>query len=371
MLTVSLTGAAVAVGGLGAATAVLTRATRTAGVVLRSALTAAIGAAGVLILVAIGIRQGRLDAFGAMHAMYLLVTIGLPVTGLGLLARSARADRALSLRVLGVALLAPGAVGLYATHIEPFRLEIDEVTVPVDASRAGDDPIRIAVLADLQTASVGDHERRAISEVLAADADLIVLPGDLFGGSAAEFDRELPALQAELQRLEAPHGVYFVEGDAEHGDRAARALAGSQVRILDGEVVEIEVGDRRLLLGGHALHYTTAAADRTRDQLVDAGGTDAITILVSHRPDTVLHLPSASALDLTIAGHTHGGQVVVPGFGPLITLSQVPRDVARGGLHELDGNRLYVSTGVGMERGQAPQVRLFSRPSIAVLTLTG
>ncbi len=75
-------------------------------------------------------------------------------------------------------------------------------------------------------------------------------------------------------------------------------------------------------------------------------------------------------MDLTVAGHTHGGQVVVPGLGPLLTLSDVPRDVARGGLHEVDGNPVYVSPGVGLERGRAPQVRLFNRPAVAVLTLS-
>jgi predicted MPP superfamily phosphohydrolase len=70
-----------------------------------------------------------------------------------------------------------------------------------------------------------------------------------------------------------------------------------------------------------------------------------------------------------VAGHTHGGQVVVPGFGPLMTMSEVPRDVARGGLHWIDGNPIYVSPGVGMERRQAPQVRLFARPSVGVLEL--
>jgi predicted MPP superfamily phosphohydrolase len=70
-----------------------------------------------------------------------------------------------------------------------------------------------------------------------------------------------------------------------------------------------------------------------------------------------------------VAGHTHGGQVVLPGFGPLMTMSDVPRAAGRGGLHRIDGNAIYVSTGVGLERAQSPQVRLFSRPSIGVLEL--
>lgn len=62
---------------------------------------------------------------------------------------------------------------------------------------------------------------------------------------------------------------------------------------------------------------------------------------------------------------------MVPGFGPIVTLSEVPRGVARGGLGRIDGNRIYVSPGVGLQRGQAPQVRLFAPPAVAVLTLGG
>jgi len=75
----------------------------------------------------------------------------------------------------------------------------------------------------------------------------------------------------------------------------------------------------------------------------------------------------ATGVDLLIAGHTHGGQVVVPGFGPPLTLTSVPREVAAGGLRELDGRRLYVSRGVGMERGWAPPLRLFCAPEVTLL----
>ena len=81
----------------------------------------------------------------------------------------------------------------------------------------------------------------------------------------------------------------------------------------------------------------------------------------------MLQLPADSGIDLVVAGHTHGGQVALPMFGPPLTLSAVPRQVGAGGLHEVRGNPIYVSTGVGMERGQAPQLRFGVRPSVAVL----
>jgi predicted MPP superfamily phosphohydrolase len=254
--------------------------------------------------------------------------------------------------------------------VAPFRLRVDHVRVAVDEARAGSDDVRIAVLADLQTARIGDHERAAIDAVLDADPDIILLPGDLFQGADPAFERELPALRDELRRLEAPGGVFYVRGDTEHTNRADRALEDSGIVILDGEVVEVQVGDRTVLIGGHRLDYTSNEADELRQDLLAAAGGDALTILLAHRPDTVLELPPGAPVDLTVAGHTHGGQVVLPFVGPLITMSSVPRHVARGGLHEVEGNRIYVSPGVGMERAQAPQLRFLSDPTVAILVLT-
>ena len=98
----------------------------------------------------------------------------------------------------------------------------------------------------------------------------------------------------------------------------------------------------------------------------DAG---TVRILMSHRPDTVLGLPADADVDLTVAGHTHGGQISLPVVGPLITLTNVPRAVAAGGVHRVNGNQIYVSPGIGMERGHAPQVRFGVPPTVGIVDL--
>jgi hypothetical protein len=71
-------------------------------------------------------------------------------------------------------------------------------------------------------------------------------------------------------------------------------------------------------------------------------------------------------VDLARAGHTHGGQVALPFFGPPITLSRLPRRYA-GGLNDYQGIPLHVSRGVGMERGTAPQIRFLVPPEVCVV----
>lgn len=335
------------------------------------AVAAAIGAVALVPLFVVG-----LGFFGIVHLAYLGLVVSVPMVGVALGARALATDTVTAPWAAGaIVLVLPAAVGWYATHVEPYRLRVDQVTVAVAVDRTGDDTVRIGVLADLQTDNVTDHERAAVARLLAEQPDLILLPGDLFQGSPEQFADHEDEMRALLGQLRAPHGVYFVRGDTDHGDFADRALQGTDIVILDDETTDISIGDRRIRLGGNRLDYASTSALAVRRALEAPANVPGepddgtIRILVAHRPDAVVDLAPDSRVDLTVAGHTHGGQIVVPGFGPPLTLSGVPRQVGGGGLHDLDGNQIYVSTGVGLERDQAPQIRLFCPPSIGILTL--
>lgn len=332
-------------------------------------MTASVGLATValatFVVLLVGVGWG-LELFGVAHVLYLQATLAVPLLGTGLLLLGWRSGISTAALVVSIALLVPAPIGVWATHIAPFQLRVDRVDVPVTGARDGQGSVRIAVLADLQTTGVGDHERNAVQAILDAQPDVILIPGDLFQADGDVLLTEGPAVRALLAQLSAPSGVYWVEGDADSAARLAAVLPPSITR-LDDRVVEVRVRDRRLRIGGTRLDVATPAAEQVRQDLAEDDG--ALTVLMSHRPDTVLHLPPDAGVDLTVAGHTHGGQIALPWFGPPVTLSKVPREVGAGGLHQVAGNPIYVSTGVGMERGQAPQVRLLVPPSIGVLEL--
>ena len=329
-------------------------------------------------------RTLRMTVFGAISVTYLILVVGLPLVSVAAVVaatvlrrreRAAPRPRAVSRPALVACvvglLLAP--VGFYATHIEPFTLDVERPPpLAVAAERDGEEPITVGVLTDLQTATVGERENQVVTELLAAQPDVILLPGDMVQGDDELFERELPALRALFNRLEAPGGIYLVEGDVDTPwGRMAKMVEGTDVRWLDDEVVTTTVRDRTVTLAGIGVDYRSDDALAAVERLETDPGDSDIRILVSHRPDPVLFLREGSRIDLQVSGHTHGGQVSLPFVGPLMTLSSVPRDIAAGGLNTYEGHPIYVGHGVGLEHGYAPQIRFGVRPNIGVLTITG
>lgn len=334
-------------------------------------LLAPLGAAGlVLAVTAVAAFVKGVDsrAFALFHIAYLGLVVTLPMLGVGLVLVAVARRAVASVAVVGSVLLLAVPIGWYATHWAPYALEVDRATLELPAARAGDDVVRVGVLSDLQTNTIGSYERRVVRTLQALRPDLIVIPGDLFQGDAEQFRATLPAYRELLGSLEAPAGVFVVEGDSETEDRLERLVEGTGIRILDNEVVDLTVGDRQVRLGGNPLRWAPLEGVAVRDDLIGSDD-DAVRLLVAHRPEVVLGLAPDAGIDLVIAGHTHGGQVALPLLGPVITQSPVSRTVARGGLHEVAGNPIYVSTGAGMVRQQAPQIRFLTRPSVGLVTL--
>lgn len=314
------------------------------------------------------ITMGFATRFLTLHLLYLDTFVLLPVVALVLLTRG-RSAVATPVRCACFAALALVPIGIDATFIEPFRLVTERATVEIARERAGVDPIVIAVLGDIQCVEVTDRERDAVARALAAKPDLILIPGDLVQVGSQRLPEILDDFHALLAPLHAPLGVYFVQGDCETKDDAKRLIEGTPARILENEIVELAHGDRRVRLCGVPVTYGSRDSRAAVDRLQSAPGTDDIRIVVSHRPDVIDLLAPNSRIDLVVAAHTHGGQVQIPFFGPPIILSGVPRRVGAGGLHELDGNPIYVSRGIGWEHGHAPRVRFLCAPEVSVLTL--
>ena len=295
------------------------------------------------------------DEFGVLR----LLAYGIFVHGVLLAAgtaalarRSARGARA-AVAALAVVLL---AVGVDAFVIEPRWLTISRVVIP---SAKVTRPLRIVVLADLQMDAFGDYERAALTAAMAERPDLILMPGDYIQqADDARFAAARDALQAHLRAIafSAPLGVYAVQGNIER-PRWTELFQGLPVTVFPVTGT----------LDREELSITGLDLEDSFNETLEIAPSRRFHIVVGHGPDFALGNIQA---DLLVAGHTHGGQVVLPLIGPLITLSKVPRSWAAGTTH-LPGDRtLVVSRGIGMERAHAPRLRFLCRPEIVVIEVT-
>lgn len=270
--------------------------------------------------------------------------------------------------------LAAGAsafgIAFYATRVEPFRLEVTHHVIHSERLSPGvDASLLIAILADLQTDQIGAFEAEVFRTIDELKPDLILLPGDYLQLlDPDEFDDVQPALIELFRSMDhAPRlGIVAVDGDV---DEAARSLRGTGALCLTDQTVQFPE-DHLQIIG---LSTPASRRDLTPGVLAEIDAFEGLTIVCGHAPDH-MNMVLEGRFDkeaVLVAGHTHGGQVSIPGFGPLITLSSIPRWLAAGTLRPWGKTTLLVSRGVGMERGHAPRIRFNCRPQLVVLELVG
>lgn len=260
------------------------------------------------------------------------------------------------------------AAGVWGVAIEPRLLRICRHRIASPRWPRHWPALKVAVLSDLHAAWPhvdGRRIERLVARILAERPDLVLLPGD-FVSTRALFQRPLamPTIAAALAPLtQVPVVATLGNHDYEHGGReVAAALRAVGIEVLYDSASQLPWADGTVQLAG--IPYSGSGRFDPRTALLGLD-LDRPLIVTSHTPDAFPQLPDK--VMLTVAGHTHGGQVVLPGLPPPVTFSRLPRRLARG-LHR-DGERfLYVSAGVGMS---GPPIRFGVPPEIGLLTIGG
>lgn len=276
---------------------------------------------------------------------------------------------------------------------EPWRLEVTRYRIappgwPTDLT------LKLAVLADLHVCDpwMGLARVESIVErtnALGADAVLLLgdyIPGD--GMSRVSEPVPLAAWTGALAALAAPLGTHAVLGnhdwwddaDAQsrrHGPtRVGRALEAAGIPVYDNASCRLAKNGQPFWLAGlgsqWALYPRSGSRRRTLripyegvddlDGTLAAIGDDAPIVLMAHEPDIFAHVPDRVAL--TLSGHTHGGQVQVMGYAPIIP-SRYGRRYAYGHIEE-GARSLVVSGGLGCS---GVPVRFGRPPEIVVVQI--
>jgi uncharacterized protein len=276
----------------------------------------------------------------------------------------------------GIALAGLVTAG-YGAGVEAQSLVVTRYTPALPAWPA-DLKLTVAVIADLHAGGPNmgvAHVRRAIDIANALKPDLILLLGDYFATHRFVTERvPHPVWAAELKRLEAPLGVYAVFGNHDWwhdiaGTRAA--LAKVAIPVLENDAVRLAKDGRRFWLAGLGDQIAYRLGRNHFEGVDDLPATlarvdsDEPVLLMAHEPDIFVDVPARVAL--TIAGHTHGGQIRVPFVWQYLAPSQYGDRFAYGHIVE-DGRHMIVSGGLGTS---GVPIRLGVPPEIVHITLGG
>jgi uncharacterized protein len=258
--------------------------------------------------------------------------------------------------VLGGAAAAIGGTAAYGVVYERHRLGATEATLPVAGLPAALNGLRIALLTDIHhSALVGaDDVRAAVDLTLSLRPDLIVLGGDYVSFA----DRDYVGPVAELLApLKAPQGVFAILGNHDDEKDMPAALVRRGFEVLKDDRTRVTLRGEALELAG--IKFWTRRAPEIYERAVK-NSRDTV-LLLAHDPR---RLTEAATLNIpaVLSGHTHGGQVVLPGVGA-VAKARFP---ILQGLGRQDNTSIFVSRGIGTV--YVP-VRINCPPEVAIITL--
>ena len=281
---------------------------------------------------------------------------------------------------VGLGALAAGAVAAYSLW-EPYRFRLTKHEVPVREGRL------TPTILHLSDTHLRASDRRLVAfleslpEMMGEVPDLVLATGDMIEGDSGI----APVVQA-LARLEARLGRFYVLGSHDYYSSRGPSYGKyfsrhrTPVRAPRNSTGELEAGLREkgwiaLTNSAHAIEtpagtLLVAGVDdphlrRHRVDHIRADGSESLAIGLVHAPDVVSEW-ALNGFDLVRAGHTHGGQVRIPGAGAVVTNCSLPTGLAVG-LNRVGRSWLHVSPGLG--NGRYTPIRFRCPPEATLLRL--
>ena len=257
--------------------------------------------------------------------------------------------------LLGLGLGVATGTAAHGFLYERHHLELSRLRFPVSGLPESLRGFRIGVLTDIHRSKDVPHEMvtRAVSLVMREAPDLILLGGDYVSFGERRYAQ--PAADA-LAPLSAPHGVLAVLGNHDDDRDVPAALAAKGFTVLRD-------ARTRLTLRGEAVDFAGIRfwTYKGIDIAHVLRGALPLTFLLAHTPKRLFEAQQL-AVPAVISGHTHGGQIVLPGIGA-VAAREFP---VVAGVEQRQGTSIFVSRGVGTV--YIP-IRVNCPPEVAILTL--
>lgn len=255
--------------------------------------------------------------------------------------------------------------GIYVVFVERQLL-----TVKKDSLELGENPTQSVKIVQFTDTHLGafyslEQLERAVEQINAQNPDLVVFTGDLFD-VASRFE-EFEGAASLLGKIEASLGKYAIWGNRDYGGGASRVypdlMEAAGFTLLTGERETLSWGDKEIVLYG----ADDAIFGYPDNQSLMEGIQEAqLNLLLVHEPDVVNQFANYP-IDMAFSGHSHGGQINLPFYGPLVKTNYCESYFK--GLYCLDNqSRTYHFVSSGLGNTKLP-LRLGNLPEIVVFEL--
>jgi predicted MPP superfamily phosphohydrolase len=262
-------------------------------------------------------------------------------------------------------------LAIYAYWVEPHRINLVRQTLRTPKLPPGP-PLKLLHLADLHLERITKREEELQRMIRETQPDLILFSGDFLNLSFTLDPEAWADVRTLIKEWNAPLGVFAVPGSppVDQPEVLPHLLEGfSNIRCLHGEKVALRHNGREIdLIGMDCTHKPFLDGPKMLS-VMESHPPDRFTILLYHTPDLAPEA-SAAGVDLMLSGHTHGGQVRIPGLGAIYASSLYGKRF-EAGRYLLDRMILYISRGIGMEGMGAPRVRFLCPPEITLWEISG
>ena len=254
----------------------------------------------------------------------------------------------------------PAVIGVicffYGYFIEPYWIEVK--TIEIQTEKLTETGIRLVHISDMHCDRKPRNEKKLVELINAAEPDVIVFTGDTINTPAA-----LPRFKDTMKKLKANLGKFAVVGNFEVSYwHRLDIFSDTGFEVLEKNSISLVKNGQTFYISGLSCKYPSAY-----EELLKSVPENHFSIFLYHYSDLVEDLENLN-VDLYLAGHTHGGQVAIPFYGALVTLSKFGKKY-ESGIYTVGDTILYVNRGIGMEGGIVPRVRFWARPEITVFEI--
>lgn len=293
------------------------------------------------------------------------------------------------------------AISFNVLYWEPYQLKVEHYTIKTSKLKK---PLRIVFVSDMQTDRISSHEINTLKKIQQQNADVIIFGGDYIQTYQGTREKQLPekfrqmfidhplktTLKYQIDDDRVVDCVFAIQGNITgHGgasdanlfkDTCVNFIVPNST-IIDDLGADEGLGPIDLVL----LSLGDSWGNVGTRGLTDSGN---FIVMAGHCPNYAIdgwtnpksgrslsgYRNAERAPDLMLAGHTHGGQVVLPFYGPLTgwgdaRIEQIPRNMRSGFFTYPNGGHLLITRGSGLERGWAPRIRLFCPSEICVIDI--